>query len=84
MEEVQSNEFRALEPCPFCGGRNVKYCEDFRFHDKPFGFPKWYVLCVQCGVYTSTGNIETVTKMWNRRSERRNANESRCASAISN
>lgn len=55
-----------LKPCPFCGGAGHVY-EDGRLSNKPYGFPKWYIICKGCGVKTPTAKMEQVVRIWNRR-----------------
>lgn len=57
-----------LKRCPFCGGAGHVY-EDGRLSNKPYGFPKWYIVCTGCGVKTPTAKMEQVVRIWNRRAK---------------
>ena len=57
---------RVSKSCPFCGGKG-HIIEDDRFKDKNHDFPKWAVICFECGVRTPFADMATVVKMWNRR-----------------
>ena len=62
------DEERVLKKCPFCGSY-ARFHEDRRFEDKRDDFPKWYISCNFCNIYTPTATREIVMKMWNRRYE---------------
>lgn len=55
-----------LRKCPFCGS-DAHVLEDQRFAQKPYNFPKWYIICKECGVQTPTANMYQVVKIWNKR-----------------
>lgn len=63
---IMKEKDRVLKKCPFCGGY-ARFGEDMRFHEKSQNFPKWYVLCNDCGIRTETATIPLVMKMWNQR-----------------
>lgn len=59
-----------LKPCAFCGGTGHVY-EDERLSIKPYDFPKWYIVCIKCGIRTPTAkngtgrkNMEQESKRW--------------------
>ena len=55
-----------LKQCPFCGASAFMW-EVEESSNTSFYFPKWYIECGRCGIKTSTGNKDTVVKIWNRR-----------------
>ena len=62
----QETTMNDLKPCAFCGGVGHVY-EDERLSIKPYDFPKWYIVCIKCGIRTPTAKMEQVVRIWNRR-----------------
>lgn len=57
---------KTLKSCPFCDG-DAGYEEDKRFESMPDDFPKWYILCKNCGIRTPVARRDYVQNLWNKR-----------------
>ena len=61
------NEYRELEPCPFCAGE----AEIVHQPATPCTFDTYYVCCKRCGVSTvrTARKRHQAAEMWNRRAD---------------
>jgi Lar family restriction alleviation protein len=58
-----------IKPCPFCGGKDIRFDKHFNtdYHDLEFKYI-WSMACYDCGsTFPNTYNKEELLKYWNRR-----------------